>query len=66
MAWRRDASVGVARGDTVLHLLNQMSAGFALARGARGFFAARARDALATADRDDRGHQLLTTSAISS
>ena len=25
----------------MLHLLNQMSAGFALARGARGFFAAR-------------------------
>jgi NTE family protein len=36
-----DASVGIARGDSLRHLLNQMSAGFALARGARGFFAAR-------------------------
>ena len=36
-----DASVGAARGDTLRHLLNQMSAGFALTRGAEDSFAAR-------------------------
>jgi len=36
-----DVGASVARGDTARHLLNQMSASFALTRGARGFFAAR-------------------------
>jgi NTE family protein len=34
-----DPSFGVAKGDTVRSFLNKMSAGFALASGARGFFA---------------------------
>jgi NTE family protein len=37
-----DPSFGVARGDMARSFLNKMSAGFALASGARGFFAARA------------------------
>ena len=36
-----DASWGFARGDAARNLLNSMSAGFALASGAEGFFAAR-------------------------
>src|SRR5258707_1199815 len=34
--WLGEACVPVARGDTVRNLLNQMSAGLALARGANG------------------------------
>ena len=36
-----NAGWGLARGDAARNLLNQMSAGFALASGAKGFFAAR-------------------------
>jgi NTE family protein len=36
-----DARWGLARGDAARNLLNNMSAGFALASGAEGFFAAR-------------------------
>jgi NTE family protein len=36
-----DACMGLARGDVMRQLLNQMSAGFAMASGARGFFTAR-------------------------
>jgi NTE family protein len=36
-----DASVRVAKGDFVRNIANQMSAGFALASGANGFFTAR-------------------------
>jgi NTE family protein len=36
-----DACVGLARGDAMRQWLNQMSAGFAMASGARGFFTAR-------------------------
>lgn len=36
-----DASWGLARGDAARNLLNNMSAGLALASGAEGFFAAR-------------------------
>jgi NTE family protein len=36
-----EASFGVAKGDTARNLLNAMSAGFALASGARDFFAVR-------------------------
>jgi NTE family protein len=36
-----DACIGLARGDAMRQLLNQMSAGFAVASGARGFFKAR-------------------------
>jgi NTE family protein len=37
----RNACLGLARGDASRQLLNHMSAGFAMARGARGFFTAR-------------------------
>ena len=36
-----DGAMGIAGGEAVRNLLNQMSAGFALTRGARGFFAPR-------------------------
>ena len=36
-----NACVGLARGDAMRQLLKQMSAGFAMASGARGFFKAR-------------------------
>jgi NTE family protein len=36
-----NACIGLARGDAMRQLLNQMSAGFAMASGARGFFTAR-------------------------
>src|SRR5882757_5145079 len=36
-----NAYIGLARGDASRQLLNHMSAGFAMASGARGFFAAR-------------------------
>jgi NTE family protein len=36
-----DPSFGIARGDMVRNFHNKMSAGFALTRGARGFFAVR-------------------------
>jgi len=36
-----DPSVGLARGDIVRKIFNQMSAGFAFASGAKGFFTAR-------------------------
>jgi NTE family protein len=36
-----NACIGLARGDAMRQLLNQMSAGFAMASGARGFFSAR-------------------------
>jgi NTE family protein len=39
--WLGDPSPGVARGDTARNLFNQMSASFAFAGGASGFFAAR-------------------------
>jgi NTE family protein len=41
--WTRfgDASLRMAKGDIARNILNQMSAGFALASGANGFFAAR-------------------------
>jgi NTE family protein len=35
-----NACIGLARGDAMRQLLNQMSAGFAMASGARGFFSA--------------------------
>jgi len=37
----RNTCLGLARGDASRQLLNHMSAGFAMASGARGFFAAR-------------------------
>jgi NTE family protein len=36
-----DACIGLARGDAMRQWLNQMSASFAMASGARGFFSAR-------------------------
>lgn len=39
--WLGDPNFGVARGDTARNIFNQVSAGFAFARGATGFFAAR-------------------------
>jgi NTE family protein len=36
-----NACIGLARGDAMRQLLNQMSAGFAVANGARGFFKVR-------------------------
>jgi NTE family protein len=36
-----NACIGLARGDAMRQLLNQMSAGFAMANGARGFFKVR-------------------------
>jgi NTE family protein len=35
-----NACIGLARGDAMRQLLNQMSAGFAMASGAKGFFRA--------------------------
>jgi NTE family protein len=39
--WLGDPNFGVARGDTARNIFNHMSASFAFARGATGFFAAR-------------------------
>jgi NTE family protein len=39
--WFRDANFGFGRGDIWRNFFNQMSAGFAVASGARGFFTAR-------------------------
>ena len=40
-SWLGDPSFPAARGDAVRNFLNQLSAGFALTRGANGFFTAR-------------------------
>ena len=64
--WLGNPFGDLARSDDTRNLLNQMSANFAVASGATGFFSARAADAVAATGRNARRQPASTTPATSS